>query len=107
VQIIRLQKDLEIGKGKENNFEPEPSPAGGMGINTNPLNYPKKLSGEDKIIGRKPYREKIEKIGALMVDFGQVVCLRTTTPPPPPPPTQKLIMKITSWNIRGMNISSK
>jgi hypothetical protein len=75
-----------------------------MGINTNPLKSPKKLLGEEKIIGQKPYRQNIEETRALMVYSGQVVYLLDNYFPPP---TQKLIMKITSWNIRGMNSSSK
>jgi hypothetical protein len=53
VHIRRIQKYLENEKGKKNTFELEPPPSGVMGINTNPLKSPKKLSGEEKIRGCK------------------------------------------------------
>jgi hypothetical protein len=61
VHIRRLQKDLENGKGKEKTSESEPPPSGVMGIKKNPLKSPKKLSGEEKRRGQKPYRQKIEE----------------------------------------------
>jgi hypothetical protein len=61
VQLRRLQRDLEQGKGKESKTEPRPSPSGSMGINNNPLKSPKKLTGEEKIRGQKPYLQEIEE----------------------------------------------
>jgi hypothetical protein len=48
VQIKRIQKDLENGKGKENNYDSEPPPSGVMGINTNPLKSPKNSQEKKK-----------------------------------------------------------
>ena len=77
-----------------------------MGIKTNPLKETKKQLDEEKNKGIKPYRQKIEETQVLMVDSGQVVCFLDNYFHPPPP-TKNLKMKITSWNIRGMNSPSK
>jgi len=55
-----------------------------MGIKTNPLKPPKKLSRGEKRRGRKSYSQKIEETRALMVDSGQVVCLPDNYFPPNP-----------------------
>jgi len=67
-QLCRLQRELLRRKSKEHMQDNMASSLGNLGIKSNPLKTPKEQGGEDKKKGRKPHKQVLEEIGALLID---------------------------------------
>jgi hypothetical protein len=75
-----------------------------LGIQGNHTKTPGKNPKDDKKRGRKSTTTLIQEIGQFMVNSGQMHLISDSFPPPLPSP---IIMKIISWNLRGLNGRSK
>jgi exonuclease III len=76
-----------------------------LGIQGSQTKNPNKAQKDEKKRGRKSTNKLIQEIGSFMVNSGQIHLISDSFPPLPPPPS--IIMKIISWNIRGLNGRSK
>jgi hypothetical protein len=75
-----------------------------LGIQGSQSKNPNKAQKDEKKRGRKSTNKLIQEIGHFMVNSGQIHLISDNFPPLPTPP---VIMKIISWNIRGLNGRSK
>jgi len=89
---------MKHGSASERNIS-----LGGLGIRTTRLKYQKTLIIEEK----KEVGKNLKETRALLVYCGKTIKLNTS------PPNQKFkmkvmkVMKVISWNIRGLNGPSK
>jgi hypothetical protein len=79
----------------------------GLGIHHNQQKDQRKLQKDEKKRGRKSTQQLIQEIGHFMVNSGQIQLISDIFPPLPPNPPPIIIMKLISWNIRGLNGHSK
>jgi hypothetical protein len=75
-----------------------------LGIQGSQSKNPNKTQKDEKKRGRKSTNKLIQEIGKFMVNSGQIHLISDNFPPLPTP---LVIMKIISWNIRGLNGRSK
>jgi hypothetical protein len=75
-----------------------------LGIQISQTKTSNKAQKDEKKRGRKSTNKLIQEIESFMVNLGQIHLISDSFPPLPPP---LVIMKIISWNIRGLNGRSK